>query len=105
MPVPFLNRILSEKAKFINDKIRLAPFYDWGYVGEHNNVYQNPKKFLQSAGVALYITLNEAVTAQLGVGCPLGQKVYDEKSVKFFFALSTEIDRLFLKPKAKERRI
>ncbi len=105
LPVPFLGRVLPEKLKFIDDNVRIAPFYDWGYVKENKNVYQYPQNFIQSAGVALYIWLKDAISVQIGVGFPLGHKYYNENSARLFFSVSTEVDKLFLKPKKRSEEL
>ncbi len=104
-PIPFLKRILPEKMKFIDEKLRIAPFYDWGYVKENKNVYNYPKNFIHSAGVTLYIYLCDAFTAQIGVGFPIGSKKYGENAAKIFFSVNTEIDKLLLKPKKRDEKL
>lgn len=100
-PIPLLGRILPEKLKFVNDRIKLATFYDWGYVKEHKNVYDYPQNLLSSIGFGTYLYLTDAISAQIGVGIPLGTKHYNEDSARMYFSINTEIDKIFMKPKER----
>ena len=88
-PIPFLNR-LSQK---IDERIRLAVFYDWGLIGENGNVYNYPKSFLHSVGFGTYITFADWLTGQIGVGFPLTRS-YNESTARFYFSLNSDLDRL-----------
>ncbi len=100
-PVPGLNKILPKKIKSWSDKIKLAVFYDWGYVKEHNDLYGYPTNFLSSFGFGTYINLTEAIYVQMGVGIPVGPKNYNDDNARFYFSINTDIDRIFLKPKER----
>lgn len=101
-PIPFFGKILPEKAKFLDDKVKLAVFYDFGYVKENFNIYNYPQNFLHSVGVGTYINLTKWLSLQMGIGMPLGRKYYDENSVRFYFGLNSEVDKL-IPNKPKER--
>lgn len=96
-PIPFLRNILPNKLKFIDDKVRLAAFYDFGWVKEHNNLYNYPQNFLHSVGFGSYISLTDWMSLQFGVGIPIGKKYYGENSARFYFGLNSELDNLIPK--------
>lgn len=100
-PVPGLDKILPEKIKNWSDKIKLAAFYDWGYVNSHNDNYGYPNHFLQSVGVGTYINLTNAIYVQLGIGFPIGQRCYNEDKARFYFSINTDLDKILLKPKER----
>ncbi len=89
-PIPFLNRIAPK----IDERIKLAAFYDYGWIGENGNVYDYPKEFLHSVGFGTYITFADWLTAQIGVGFPLGSKRYSESTARFYFSVNGDLDRL-----------
>lgn len=100
-PVPGLKQILPKKAKHFADRIKLAAFYDWGYVNAYNDQYIYGSNFLSSVGVGTYINLTDAIFAQIGIGIPLGPKHLSENSGRLYFSINTDIDRMFLKPKER----
>lgn len=100
-PIPGLEKVLPVKIKHWSDKIKLAAFYDWGYVKEHNNLYGYSSNFLHSVGFGTYINLTDAIYVQLGVGFPLGRKYYNEENARFYFSINTDIDKILLKPKER----
>lgn len=100
-PIPGLEKILPNKVKHWSNNIKLAAFYDWGYVKEHNNLYGYPQNFLHSVGVGTYINLTDAIYVQVGVGIPLGKKYYNEENARMYFAINTDIDKILLKPKER----
>ncbi len=104
-PIPKLEKILPEKIKSWADKVKIAVFYDWGYVNDHKNLYGYRDHFLQSVGVGTYINLTEAISAQVGVGIPLGKKHYNDDAARLYFSINTEVDRIFMKPKEKLEKL
>lgn len=93
-PIPGFKKILPNKLKFIDDRVRLAAFYDFGWVKEHDNVYGYPQNFLHSVGFGSYINITEWLALQFGVGFPIGHKYYDESTARFYFGLNSEFDSL-----------
>ena len=89
-PIPFLNKIAPK----IDERIRLAAFYDFGWIGENGDVYNYPREFLQSVGFGTYITFADWLTTQIGVGFPLGKKYYGESTARFYFSVNGDLDRL-----------
>ena len=89
-PFPFLNH-LSQK---LDERVRLAIFYDFGWLGENGDVYNYPKQFLQSVGCGAYLSFTDWLTAQVGVGFPLGEKKYGESTAIFYFSVNSDLDRL-----------
>ncbi|MDD3435949.1 MAG: ShlB/FhaC/HecB family hemolysin secretion/activation protein [Candidatus Gastranaerophilales bacterium] len=100
-PVPGLKQILPKKVKSWSDKAKLAFFYDWGWVKEYNDMYGYPSNFLQSVGFGTYINVTNAISLQMGVGIPVGPKNYNDDSGRFYFAINTDVDRIFMKPKER----
>ena len=100
-PVPGLQKILPEKVKSWSDRIKLAMFYDWGYVKENNDLYGYPTNFLSSFGFGTYVNLTDAIYVQMGIGIPVGPKNYNDDSARFYFSINTDIDRIFMKPKER----
>lgn len=101
VPVPFLNKLLSERYKYLSRKIQLVAFYDFGYVKDNGNLYGYPKNFLHSTGFGTNINITDALCVQMGVGFPLGNKAYNEGSGRFYFSVSSDVDRFLLKPKQR----
>ena len=93
-PIPGFRKILPNKIKFVDDRVRLAAFYDFGWVKEHNNLYNYPQNFLHSVGFGSYINITDWIALQFGVGFPLGQKYYDESTARFYFGVNSELDNL-----------
>lgn len=89
-PIPFLNKIAPK----LDERIRLAAFYDWGWIGENTKVYDYRQNFLHSVGFGTYITFADWLTAQIGVGFPLGHKYYGESDARFYFSVNSDLDRL-----------
>ncbi len=88
-PIPFLDRLWPK----VDERIRLAVFYDWGWLGENGNIYNYPQTFLHSVGFGTYINFTDWLTAQIGVGFPLGRS-YDENTARFYFSVNSDLDRL-----------
>lgn len=101
-PIPGLRKILPNKLKFIDDKVRLAVFYDFGWVQEHSHLYDYPQNFLHSVGFGSYISLTDWISLQFGVGIPLGRKYYGENSARFYFGLNSELDNLIPKKRTEK---
>lgn len=93
-PIPGFRKILPNKIKFVDDRVRLAAFYDFGWVKEHDHVYNYPQNFLQSVGFGSYINITDWIALQLGVGFPIGHKYYDESTARFYFGVNSEMDSL-----------
>ena len=88
-PVPFLDRILPK----VDERLKLAVFYDWGWLGENGGIYNYPQQFLHSVGFGTYVNFTDWLTAQIGVGFPLGRD-YNENTARFYFSVNSDLDRL-----------
>ena len=88
-PVPFLDRILPR----VDERLKLAVFYDWGWLGENGGIYNYPQQFLHSVGFGTYVSFTDWLTAQIGVGFPLGRD-YNENTARFYFSVNSDLDRL-----------
>ncbi len=88
-PFPFLGKI----SPWLDDRLRFAVFYDWGYIGENGSAYNYPESFLHSVGFGTYMSLSDWITAQVGVGFPFGND-YNENTARFYFSVNSDLDRL-----------
>lgn len=88
-PVPLLDKVWP----WLDERLRLAVFYDWGWIGTNGNTYDLPQSFLHSVGCGAYVGLTDWLTAQVGVGFPLGRS-YDENTARFYFSVNSDLDRL-----------
>ena len=88
-PIPFLDRMWP----WLDDRLRFAVFYDWGWIGTNNNAYSYPSSFLHSVGFGGYLSLTDWITAQVGVGFPFGND-YNESTARFYFSINSDLDRL-----------
>lgn len=86
-PVPFLDRILPK----VDERLKLAVFYDWGWLGENGGIYNYPQQFLHSVGFGTYVNFTDWLTAQVGVGFPLGRD-YNENTARFYFSVNSDLD-------------
>lgn len=88
-PVPFLGRILPEKLKFIDDSIRLAAFYDFGWFC--NTASEDPASYLMSLGFGTVVKLSKYVSGNFYVGIPVGKKIEGASNARFHFAIASNI--------------
>ena len=88
-PVPFMDKMCP----WLDDRLRFALFYDWGFIGENGNLYNYPQRFLHSVGFGSYLSLTDWLTAQVGVGFPFGDD-YNENTARFYFCVNSDLDRL-----------
>lgn len=100
-PIPGLQKALPKKVKHWSDRIKLALFYDWGYVRESVVQYDYPNNYLHSIGFGSYINLTDAIYLQAGIGFPIGQRCYNEDKARLYFSINTDLDRMFMKPKER----
>ena len=88
-PVPGLEKVWP----WLDERMRLAFFYDWGWIGANGNTYDYPSRFLHSIGFGSYLNLTDWIVAQVGVGFPFGND-YNENTARFYFSISSDLDRL-----------
>ena len=88
-PVPGLEKVWP----WLDERMRLAAFYDWGFIGLNGHQYDYPSKFLHSVGFGTYLNLTDWLVAQVGVGFPFGNH-YGESTARFYFSISSDLDRL-----------
>lgn len=89
MPVPLLDKICP----WLDDRLRLAAFYDWGWVGTNNDAYGIGSTFLHSVGFGTYMSFTDWLTAQIGVGFPLKHE-FSNNTARFYFSVNSDLDRL-----------
>ena len=92
IPIPFLDRLDNKLCNWIDERFRLAAFYDWGWVGTNSNLYDG-STFLHSIGFGTYMNFTDWLTAQIGVGFPLKHE-YSNNTARFYFSLNSDLDRL-----------
>lgn len=88
-PVPLLDKVCP----WLDDRLRLAVFYDFGWIGENGNIYNYPQQFLHSVGFGTYMNFTDWLTAQIGVGFPLSND-YNNYDARFYFSVNSDLDRL-----------
>lgn len=87
-PIPLLNKIWP----WLDDRLRLAVFYDFGWLDSHSHI-DYPAKFLHSAGFGGYLNLTDWLAAQVGVGFPLIDD-YGKNTARFYFSINSDLDRI-----------
>ena len=85
-PVPLLNKVWP----WLDDRLRLAVFYDFGWIDSHSHI-DYPAKFLHSAGFGGYLHLTDWLAAQVGVGFPFVDD-YSKNTARFY--LNSDLDRI-----------
>ncbi len=88
-PLPLLDKVCP----WLDERLRLAVFYDWGWIGENGNTYAYTQSFLHSVGFGTYLNLTDWVTAQVGIGFPLTSD-YKQGTARFYFSINSDLDRL-----------
>lgn len=88
--IPFLDRILPEKLKFIDDSIQWAAFYDAGWFGDHTNYGSGPD-YLMSAGGGLILRLTKYFSGNVYLGVPIGNKPEGASNCRVHFTLTSNI--------------
>ncbi len=92
-PIPFLNKLDNKLCNWIDERVRLAAFYDYGWVGTNSNAYGTGDTFLHSIGFGTYMNFADWLTAQIGVGFPLKHE-YSNNTARFYFSVNSDLDRL-----------
>lgn len=87
-PLPLLDKVWP----WLDDRFRVAAFYDFGYVGSNSGL-DYPAKFLHSFGVGGYLNLTDWLVAQVGVGFPLIDD-YGKNTARLYFSVNSDLDRL-----------
>ena len=88
-PIPFLDKVWP----WLDDRLRLAVFYDMGWIGTNTDTYHYPETFLHSAGFGAYFSITDWLAAQIGIGFPFNNK-YSGCDARFYFSLNSDLDRL-----------
>lgn len=93
MPIPLVNKLDNKLCNWIDERIRLAAFYDWGLVGANSNTYIDGSTFLHSVGFGTYMNFADWLTAQIGIGFPLKHE-FSNNTARFYFSVNSDLDRL-----------
>ncbi|MDD3236739.1 MAG: ShlB/FhaC/HecB family hemolysin secretion/activation protein [Candidatus Gastranaerophilales bacterium] len=88
-PVPYLRHVLPDKYKFIDDSIRLAAFYDIGWLGDRFS--SDPTKTLMSVGPGVVLKLTKYLSGNFYWGIPIAGKDDEVKSCRFHFTLTSNV--------------
>ena len=87
-PIPFMNKIWP----WLDDRLRLAAFYDFGWVDSHSHI-DYPANFLHSVGFGAYFNITDWLGAQFGLGFPLIDD-YGHNTARFYFGINSDLDRI-----------
>jgi len=88
-PVPFLGMIAGERFKFIDDSIRLAAFYDWGWFGDR--YVKDTSNYMMSVGAGTVLKLTKYVSGNAYIGIPIGKKYDNGSSCRVHFQITSNI--------------
>ena len=88
--IPFLNRILPEKLKFIDDSIQWAAFYDAGWFGNVGTDTYGPS-YVMSVGGGLIVRLTKYLSGNVYIGIPIGDKPEGASNCRVHFTITSNI--------------
>lgn len=88
-PIPFFGRILPTKLKFLDESIRLAAFYDFGWFGDRYADYDSD--YLMSVGGGLVLKLTKYMSGNVYFGVPVGKKPEDASNMRVHFTVTSNI--------------
>lgn len=98
-PVPFLKKVLPEKLKQYEEKVKLGAFYDYGLTrdmhGFNSRLSGKSTNFLQSAGVGIHFPLTKYLTANVDVGVPLGRGVFKDQDARLSFSVTSALHNMW----------
>ena len=89
-PIPFLGMILPEKLKFIDDSIKLAGFYDVGWLSNSWSNYNNTS-YMMSVGGGVILKLTKYLSGNVYVGVPIGHKPENSSNCRVHFTVTSNI--------------
>lgn len=88
--IPFLNRILPEKLRFIDDSIQWAAFYDAGWFGNVGTSTYGPN-YMMSVGGGLIVRLTKYLSGNVYIGIPIGDKPEGASNCRVHFTITSNI--------------
>ena len=88
--IPFLNRILPEKLRFIDDSIQWAAFYDAGWFGNVDIDSYGPS-YMMSVGGGLIVRLTKYLSGNIYIGVPIGDKPEGASNCRVHFTITSNI--------------
>ena len=88
--IPFLNRILPEKLRFIDDSIQWAAFYDAGWFGNVGTSTYGPS-YMMSVGGGLIVRLTKYLSGNIYLGVPIGDKPEGASNCRVHFTVTSNI--------------
>lgn len=98
-PVPFLRKVLPEKMKPYEDRVKMGYFYDFGVLrdvnGYGNLLTGKPINLMQTVGVGLHFPVGDLLTVNLDLGIPIGEKVLANQDLRLTFSLSSSFQNMW----------
>lgn len=108
-PVPFLRKIIPEKFKAYEDKVKMGYFYDFGVLrdinGYGNLLTGKPINILQSVGVGLHFPVGDLLMVNLDLGMPIGDRALINQDVRLTFSISSSLQNMWNWKKAEKARL
>ena len=98
-PVPFMRSMLNAMAKddrglaraaIIDDSIRLAGFYDFGWFGDSHGSSDGPD-YLMSVGGGVILKMTRYLSANVYLGVPIGHKPQGASGCRVHFIVTSNI--------------
>ena len=77
------------KLKFLDESIRLAAFYDFGWFGDRYADYDSD--YLMSVGGGLVLKLTKYMSGNVYFGVPVGKKPEDASNMRVHFTVTSNI--------------
>lgn len=98
-PIPLLKKILPEKMKAYEDKVKMGYFYDFGIVrdinGYGNLLSRKATNILQSVGVGIHFPISDLLMVNLDFGIPIGDSALISQSTRFTFSVSSSLQNMW----------
>lgn len=88
-PIPGLRHILPDKYKFVDDSIKIAGFYDFGFLG--NRFSGEDPTQLMSIGPGVVVKLTKYLSGNVYWGFPIGNRPDDCANSRFHFTLTSNV--------------
>jgi hemolysin activation/secretion protein len=98
-PLPFFKVVLPKKYEYLDKKLKLGIFYDWGVFSTQNGgvAMAGSTNLLQSVGTGLHFNITDSLVASIEVGIPIGASIYKEQGAMLHFSIKADLWDLFAK--------
>lgn len=98
-PVPGLKKILPERFKGYEEKVKMGYFYDFGIISDVNGygslISNKATNILQSVGVGLHFPVGDMFMVNLDLGVPIGDRAFTNQDVRLTFSLSSSLQNMW----------